>query len=244
MRTRAVATTIAALLLGTCCSTAGAARAGGGLPQGSEAVTLDPADFTTHIDNRYWPLAPGSQWIYREDVGQGRTQRIVVAVGRATKKVAAGVTARVVHDVATERGTLVEDTYDWYAQDGDGNVWYLGEDTREYKHGKVSSREGSWEVGVDGAQAGVIMPAHTRVGLTYRQEYYADHAEDRAQVLARAGRATVPFGGFPHALVTRDFTPLDPKAAERKYYAAGVGQVLAVSRGGDREELVSFRRGS
>ena len=244
MRARTLATTAAALLTGTCCATAGAGAGGDGgdLPQGSEPVTLDAADFTTRIDNRYWPLAPGSRWTYREDAGPGGSERIVVTVTNRTRKVA-GVTARVVHDVAKRAGKLVEDTYDWYAQDSAGNVWYLGEDTREYKNGKVSSRRGSWEAGVDGAQAGVIMPAHPRVGLTYRQEYYAGNAEDRARVMALGAQAAVPFGHFRHLLVTRDSSPLEPKAVERKYYAPGVGQVLAVSRGGHREELVSFRRG-
>jgi hypothetical protein len=246
MPSKTFITTVALALLGACCGPTGAGASGtpsGGLPQGSEPVTLDPAAFTTTIDNRYLPLAPGSRWIYREDVGGGRTQRITVTVTRRTKKVAAGVTACVVHDFATERGALVEDTNDWYAQDAHGNVWYLGEETAEYRHGKVSSREGSWEAGVDGAQPGVVMPAHPRLGLSYRQEYYAGHAEDRAQVLALGAQARVPFGHVAHLLVTKEFSPLEPKATERKYYSAGVGQVLSVSRTGDREELVSFRRG-
>jgi hypothetical protein len=244
MRTKALTTTLAVALLGACGAATGTGASGGrGLPQGSEPVALDPADFTTTIDNRFMPLAPGSRWIYREDVAGGHTQRITVTVTKRTKKVAAGITARVVHDFATERGALVEDTYDWYAQDRDGNVWYLGEATRELKNGKVTSRLGSWEAGVDGAQAGVVMPAHPRVGLTYRQEYYAGKAEDRARIVGLSGRAAVPFGRFAHLVVTRESSPLEPNAAERKCYAAGIGQVLAVSRGGDREHLLSFRRG-
>jgi hypothetical protein len=212
------------------------------LPQGSEPVKLDPGDFTTQIDNRYWPMRPGSRWVYREPGENGRTQRVTVTVMHRTTRVAAGIRARVVHDVVTQGGKLVEDTYDWYAQDRAGNIWYLGEDTTEHQDGGTS-REGSWEAGVDGAQAGVIMPARPRVGLRYRQEYYAGHAEDRAQVASLHGRAVVPFGRFSDVLVTRDVNPLRKGPAEHKYYAKGIGPVLGASGGGSREELVSFRRG-
>ena len=124
-------------------------------------------------------MRAGSRWIYRETDGRGKSQRVEVTVTSRTKQIA-GIRARVIHDVASERGRLVEDTYDWVAQDGEGNVWYLGEDTKEYENGKVSSTKGSWQAGVDGAQAGVIVPAKPRVGMTYRQEYYAGEAEDAA----------------------------------------------------------------
>ena len=224
-----------------------AALAGGptpaALPQGSESVKLDPQDFTTRIDNRYWPMTPGSRWIYREDGENGRTQRVTVTVTDRTRKVAAGVRARVVRDVVTQGGRVVERTSDWYAQDRAGNVWYLGEDTTEFAEGGGASREGSWEAGRDGAQAGVIMPAHPRPGLRYRQEYYAGHAEDRAEVASLHGRARVPYGRFEDVLVTRDSNPLRRGPAEHKYYAKGVGPVLGVSGGGSREELVSFHKG-
>jgi hypothetical protein len=211
------------------------------LPQGSEPVRLDPADFATRIDNRYWPMTPGSRWVYRERGENGRTQRVTVTVAHRTRKVA-GVRARIVHDVVTQGGRLVEDTHDWYAQDRAGNVWYLGEDTTEHQNGG-STREGSWEAGRDGAQAGVIMSAHPRPGLRYRQEYYAGHAEDRAEVASLHGRARVPYGRFEDVLVTRDSNPLSRGPAEHKYYAKGVGPVLGVSGGGSREELVSFHKG-
>ena len=224
-----------------------AALAGGpappALPQGSESVKLDPQDFTTRIDNRYWPMTPGSRWVYREDGENGHTQRVTVTVTAHTRKVAAGVRARVVHDVVTEGGRVVERTSDWYAQDREGNVWYLGEDTTEFAQGGGASREGSWEAGRDGAQAGVIMPAHPHPGLRYRQEYYAGHAEDRAEVASLHGRARVPFGRFENLLVTRDSNPLSRGPAEHKYYAKGVGPVLGVSGGGSREALVSFHKG-
>jgi hypothetical protein len=207
-------------------------------------VQLDPDRFTTKIDNPYLPMTPGSRWIYRESDGHGTVQRVVVTVTKRTK-VIAGITARVVHDRVTEHGVPVEDTFDWYAQDVVGNVWYLGEDTREFKQGKVVSTKGSWQTGVDGAQAGVVMPARPRVGMRYRQEHYARQAEDRAKVLSRTEQAEVPFGRFRHALLTKEWTPLEPDVLEYKLYARGVGQVLAVavSGGTDREELVRFRKG-
>jgi len=121
------------------------------LPQGAEPVQLDPADFTSEIDNAWWPMAPGSRWVY----GEG-DQRVEVIVTPRTKRIL-GIDARVVHDVVTEQGDVVEDTYDWYAQDDDGNVWYLGEDTKEYEDGDVST-EGSWQAGVDGARPGILLP--------------------------------------------------------------------------------------
>jgi hypothetical protein len=217
---------------------------GSGNSKSSKEKTPGPADFTTRIDNPYWPMAPGSRWVYRETDGAGGVQRVEVTVTDRTKRVASGVEARVVHDLVTERGKAVEDTYDWYAQDRDGNVWYLGEDTKEYEKGKVVSTKGSWEAGVDGAVPGVAVQAHPKVGMTYRQEYYAGQAEDHARVLSLDEQAGVPFGHFTGVLLTKDYTPLEPKVLEYKLYAKGVGPVLVLSAsgGGGREELVSFSR--
>jgi hypothetical protein len=186
-------------------------------------------------------MSPGSKWTYRE----GAKEHVEVTVTDKTKKVAAGIEARVVHDVVSEDGQPVEVTDDWYAQDGDGNIWYLGEDTKEYENGKVASTEGSWQAGVDGAQAGVIVPAHPAVGMSYRQEYYAGEAEDKGTVLSLDEQADVPFGHFSHVLLTKDYTPLEPKVVEHKLYAKGVGPVLtlAVSGGGGDEKLLRFEKG-
>jgi hypothetical protein len=206
-------------------------------------VHLDPARFSSSIDNPYWPMAPGSRWLYRERDTTGHARRIEVTVLRKTERIA-GIDARVVRDVVSENGEVAEDTYDWYAQDSEGNIWYLGEDTTEYEHGRVKTRKGSWQAGIDGAQAGVILPAHPRVGMGYRQEYYDGRAEDAAEVLALGQRARVPYGFFDRLLVTRDYTPLEPGVVEHKFYALGLGPVLAetVSGGSDYEELVSFER--
>jgi hypothetical protein len=209
------------------------------LPQGAEAVELDPADFTSEIDNPWLPLRVGARWVYRETDAEGAEQRVEVTVLDETRDVM-GVEARVVHDVVTEDGELVEDTYDWYAQDADGNVWYLGEETKEFENGKASSTAGSWEAGVDGAQPGVVMPAEPGVGMTYRQEYYEGEAEDAAEVLSLDEQVEVPFGAFDGVLMTKDYTPLEPDILEHKFYARGVGVVLALAISGssDREELL------
>jgi hypothetical protein len=184
-------------------------------------------------------MAPGTRWVYTEGVDQ----RVEVTVTGRTKKIL-GIDATVVHDVVTEHGDVKEDTYDWYAQDEWGNVWYLGEDTKEYEDGQVVTTEGSWQAGVDGAQAGVILPGEPEIGLAYRQEYYEGEAEDAGEILSLDRHVDVPFGSFDEVLKTKDWTPLEPDVLEHKYYAKGVGPVLtvAVKGGGGREELVAFDR--
>jgi len=211
------------------------------LPQGSDPVTLDPADFVAQIDNPYLPMARGARWVYRETDPQGSSQRVKVTVTTHTKQIL-GIDATVVHDVVTAHRELVENTFDWYAQDNCGNVWYLGENTKEYENGKVVSTAGSWEAGVDGAQPGVVMPADRQVGLSYRQEYYAGEAEDAAEILSLVEQAQVPFGHFRDVLLTKETTPLHRRILEYKFYAKGIGPVLAlgISGGSDREELVGF----
>ena len=209
------------------------------------AAFLAPGDFTTRIDNPYLPMRPGSRWVYRETDAAGAVQRVVVKVTRRTRRIANGVTARVVRDTVTERGRLVEDTFDWFAQDRAGNVWYLGEDTTDYEDGRPVSTAGSWEAGVDGARAGIAMLARPRPGRGYRQEHAAGEAEDRARVLSLDDQAEVPAGHFEDVLTTKDWNPLEPRALEYKLYARGVGLVLAVqvSGGSGREELLRYEPG-
>ena len=216
------------------------------LPQGSEPAQLDPAEFTTEIDNPYWPMAVGSRWIYTENDEGGNELRVVVTVTDRTETIANGVEARVVRDVVTENGEPIEKTDDWYSQDAEGNIWYLGERTAEYENGEITTRSGSFEAGVDGAEAGVIMPAEPADGMAYRQEYYEGEAEDRAEVLSTDEQVEVPAGHYEDALMTKDLVPLEPKVSEYKLYAQGVGPVLTVktSGGSASEELVSFQPGS
>ena len=228
------AATIGALLLAVGCGEDDT------LPQGGEPVDLDPAAFTTEIDNRYWPMAPGTRWTYREIDEEGKVVQVVVTVSSETKRIANGITARIVRDTVTEDGELIEDTFDWYAQDDQGNVWYLGEETAEFEDGEVTTTAGSFEAGVDGALPGIIMPADPVDGLRYRQEYYEGEAEDNGEVLSTEEQAEVPAGHYPHALLTKDTVGLEPDVLEYKLYAPGVGPVLTlgVSGGGGREELV------
>jgi hypothetical protein len=204
------------------------------------ATAPAPADFSTTITNPYMPMRPGSRWVYRTG-----SARDVVKVTDRTKLTAGGIVTRVVHDVTTEHGRPVEITDDYYAQDRKGNVWYLGEATTTYEHGKPQSTEGSFEDGVDGAKGGIIMPAHPKVGMRYHQEDYKGHAEDRAKVVSRHEHVRVPKGRYDNTLMTLETSPLEPDVLEAKFYARGVGPVLAVdvSGGTDREELLRFRRG-
>ena len=214
------------------------------LPQPGEHVSIDPADFSTEIDNSYLPLAPGSRWVYSE-LEDGATQRVVVTATNQTKTLADGVETRVVHDVVTDHGVAVEVTLDFYAQDSSGNVWYFGEQTTEYEHGKPASTAGSFESGVGGAEPGVVMPAEPDVGMAYREESKPGEAEDEAKVLSTDAQVEVPFGHFDAAVLTSNTNPLEPKVQELKLYAKGVGPVmeLLVSGGSGRTELISFKQG-
>ena len=208
---------------------------------GAYAPVVDPANFVARIDNEYLPLRPGNRWIYESVDG---SERIEVEVLTETR-VVMGITATVVRDTVYEDGEVIEDTWDWYAQDKDGNVWYLGEDTAEYKDGKVVSHHGAWEAGVDGALPGIAMWAEPAAGKAYRQEYYKDEAEDMARIESVAGRQEVRGAAYEGVVVIREWTPLDPDVVEDKYYAPGVGPFLEtkVEGGTDRVELVSFEPG-
>jgi hypothetical protein len=241
-----LAALIVALGLGACGGGGDSESNQAALPQGREAVHLNPGDFTTRIDNPYWPMKPGSRWVYRSVDPESLTaQRDVVQVTNRTKTVAAGIKTLVVSDVASENGTPVEVTSDYYAQDKAGNIWYFGENTAEYSNGKVKSREGSFEAGVDGAQAGVALPASPEPGMKYRQEDYAGQAEDRGEVISIDAQAEPPFGHFQHVLMTKDTSPLEPEVLEFKFYARGVGPAtsVSVSGGSEFEELVSYKVG-
>ena len=199
---------------------------------------IDPANFVATIDNPFFPLAPGTKWTY------GGDEKVVVTVTTDTKMIL-GVPATVVRDRVFVGGELEEDTFDWFAQDVAGNVWYFGEQTAEYTNGKVSSRAGSWTGGVDGAQPGIVMLAQPRAGDAYRQEYLAGEAEDLAKVTALSGKVTVPAGSYSDVIVTEEWTPLEPSIRERKIYARGVGLVDSrmIKGGTEVVQLVAVKDG-
>jgi hypothetical protein len=214
----------------------------GDLPQGDDPVDLDPAEFTVEIDNPYWPMEPGTQWTYREIDEEGQELDVVVTVSSETKEIANGVTARIVRDTVSKDGELIEDTFDWYAQDASGTIWYLGEDTAEFEDGEVATTAGSFEAGVDGALPGIIMPAEPAGGMRYRQEYYEGEAEDNGEILSVGEQVEVPTGHYDDVVLTKDSITIEPDVVEYKLYARGVGPalVLGISGGGGKEELVEF----
>jgi hypothetical protein len=205
---------------------------------------INPADFTTDINNSYFTLVPGTKWVYEADTSDGM-ERIEVYVTNQTKMVM-GVETVVVWDRVWLDGSLIEDTYDWYAQDKDGNVWYFGEDTRELEGGVVVNTKGAWEAGVDNAEPGVVMPGDPEVGQKYRQEFYAGEAEDMAEVLALNETVAVPSGNYSGCLKTHDWTPLEANVDEHKFYCPEVGgfALEIVLEDGERVELVSVEYGA
>jgi hypothetical protein len=208
------------------------------------ALVAAPGPFTAHVDNPWFPLRPGSTYVYR-GVKDGLPARDVVTVRSGTKTIV-GAPCAVVRDLLYLRGKLRERTTDWYSQDARGNVWYFGEDTAELDaHGRVTSRSGSWRAGVDGAKPGIFMFATPRPGRSARQEYLKGEAEDHFRVLSLDANVKAPFVSSSHALLTKEWTPLEPGTIDHKYYVRGIGTVLeqTVKGGDERQALVSFRKG-
>ena len=208
---------------------------------GNYQPDVDPANFVAVVDNSYFPMLVGSRWVY-EGEADGAAERVEIVVTDQHKTVM-GIAATVVRDSVFVDGELVEDTYDWFAQDRDGNVWYLGEDSQEIARGEVVSTEGSWEAGVDGALPGIVMPAKPAVGAAFRQEYYVGEAEDMFEIIDVGGSVEVPAASFEDVVTTRDWTPLESEVIEEKQYAPGVGKVREeqIAGGDDVSELVEFR---
>ena len=203
-----------------------------------------PSAFVRSVDNPFFPLRPGTTLRY-EGTADGDRATDTVTVTRQTKMIL-GIKAVVVLDVATAGGKPSEKTNDWYAQDKRGNVWYLGEDSFDRKNGRWVRNDGSWQAGVNGAKAGIIMKGRPRAGDTYRQEFYKGHAEDLGRVLRTGVSVSTPYRSFRGTLETRDWSPLEPGVVEHKYYARGIGEVKSfLARGGvERMALVSVQRGN
>jgi hypothetical protein len=218
-----------------------ASKTGDNLPVFGPGVeyhpTVDPSNFTPNVDNPYLPLRPGTTLLYR-GTKNGKSALDIVAI-TSTTKVINGVTTRVVEDRLLLNGNLEERTRDYYAQDNAGNVWYFGEDTAELdQHQSVTSTEGSFHAGVDGAQPGVFMTADPEVGRKFRQEWSEGHAEDQFRVMSLSSPVTVPYGSYRNALLTHETTALEHGVLDKKYYVRGIGEVEEAAVKGPPERLL------
>lgn len=204
-------------------------------------VHLNPADFVARVDNAYLPRIPGTRYVYEGQTVDGleRSEREVLSETRQVM----GIAATVVHDLVYLDGELSADTYEWFAQDKEGNVWFLGEDVKNYKNGQFKDTTGSWEAGVDGALPGIFMRAHPadHIGEVYRQQYYAGQEEDMAQVLSVSEHVTIPYGSFNNVVQTLDYTSLEPGGQEHKFYAEGIGVIKTIHlQSGEELFLIEF----
>jgi hypothetical protein len=192
--------------------------------------------FSAHVTNPWFPLAPGSRYVYT-GIKDGQPSREVLTVTHNTRTIA-GKPCAVVEDRLFIHGRLGERTTDWYTQDAEGNVWYYGEDTATLdRNGKVTSTSGTWRAGVAGAQPGIYMPAHPHIAQAGRQEYYKGQAEDHYKILSLLGK---------NAVLTQEWTPLEPGVIDHKLYVRGIGVVLEQTEhgGNERNELIAFSRPS
>ncbi len=180
------------------------------------------------ITNPYFPVTAGKKYIYEGQTHDGlekiEEQRLT------TTKTILGITCIIVNFKAFLNGTLIEEAWDWYAQDNEGNVWYFGEDVNNFNtDGSLKDHAGSWEAGVDGAQPGTIMPANPKTGFAYREEYYFNHAEDRAEITGTGLTVTIPLGTYTNCIKTKNWTELEPDLNETKFYAPGIGLIKEVN---------------
>jgi hypothetical protein len=245
---RYIALPIALGLVAVAAACGGSSQSTSGLPSGSTPVTAtapDASNFDGHVvDNQWFPLVPGMTWAYR-GVKDGQPSREIMVATSQTKTIQ-GVPCTVVSDKLYLSGALEERTLDYYAQDKDGNVWYFGEDTAELKpDGSVKSTEGTWLSGRDGAEAGIFMPADPQVGQSFRQEYYKGQAEDHFRILSLPEQVKTPGATSDQAMLTMEWTPLEPNVVDHKYYVQGIGTVLEQTAKGplERNTLVSVHKG-
>lgn len=190
--------------------------------------------------NPWFPLVPGNQWVY-----EAEDETVTVTVTEDTREIM-GIQSIVVQDIVRdEDGELIEDTDDWYAQDVDGNVWYMGEIAKNYEDGRLTDLDGSWEAGVDGARAGILFWGNPVIGETYRQEFLLGEAEDIGETLSvSANEQSSEDAGVvcqDNCLQVFEYTPIEPDVAEHKFYYPGIGKILGIDlEEGEREELVEY----
>jgi hypothetical protein len=196
----------------------------------------DPSNFVSTIDNPWLPFIPGTVWHYTGTKDGERAKDVTTVTSRT--EVVAGVPCVVVDDKLFLNGKLEETTLDYYVQDRAGNVWYFGEDTQELDaNGNITSTEGSWRTGVDGAVPGIFMEGDPVIGHAFQQEYLAGQAEDHFEVLSLTASVTVPAGTYNIALLTKEWTPLEPDVLDHKWYVRGIGEVRELAVKGPKEEL-------
>lgn len=255
---RLIAGVIALAVVGTACKPSAAASSGSSAPAsaGTTVVAspmqdsayhpdINPANFVSTIDNPYFPLTPGTSYTF-EGQRDGAGQRDVFTVTGETKSIM-GITSTVINDTATvlATGRVIEKTNDWFAQDNQGNVWYMGEDTQLLNpDGTVKNTAGSWTGGVGGALPGIVMPGNVQIPSTFRQEYLSGHAEDMAWFVSKDQSAKVPYKTYNGSVVeTIEWSPLEPAVIEKKFYAPGIGLVYSVSAAGEVEtaKLISVK---
>jgi hypothetical protein len=185
---------------------------------------INPENFVDSVTNIYFPLKIGSVYTYKSQTEYGLETTVVTVLSDI--KIILGVNCTVVRDIVSIDGQVIEDTYDWYAQDKDGNVWYMGEDVSNYENGVLEDKEGSFEAGIDNAKPGIIMLAYPVLEMPYRQEYYFNNAEDWGKVVANNVTVTTTYGTFNNCIKTADWNALEPDAPmEYKYYAPNIGVV-------------------
>ena len=230
---------VAALATTAVAAVAAASMPGAGAaPRNRDAApyepVLDPANFVSVIDNLYYPLPVGRVLVYK-GARDGRRQTDTVTVTDQTK-VLEGITATTITDVATTPGgKLLEKTTDWYAQDKQGNVWYLGEDTKAYLPNGQVDTSGSWMADVNDGEPGIIMEANPQIPDAYRQEYLPGQAEDTAWITGRGGSLKVPSGTVHNVLTSLEHTALEPEVVDMKVYAPGLGIVMEQALAGGQE---------
>jgi hypothetical protein len=201
---------------------------------------INPSDFVGSVTNPFMPLVVGTKYTYQVQTDEGN-EVVEITVTPDSIRIL-GIKCTVVTDILkNDIGDIIENTIDWYAQDKNGNVWYFGEDTKEYENGKVVSTSGSWKAGVNGAQAGIVMYGKPVLGIPYRQEYLFNEAEDMGKVISTSETVTVPFGTFTNCIMTEEWTPLEPDVVEHKYYASGIGNIktIMIKGGNEAEELLT-----
>jgi hypothetical protein len=210
-------------------------HAGAGVPWSPPAI--DPANFVARVDNPYLPLRPGTTLRYRGVMKDGSSPQVDTFAVTHRRKLVMGISCTVVRDTVTSSGRPVERTYDWFAQDRQGNVWYMGEETQELKHGRFGKMIDSGPAGRNGAQPGLMMEAHPQAGDAYWQFHWPGHAMDTAIVLGTGGRIQLPYRSFDHTLLTQEQSPLEPGVRDRKWSVRGIGYVRERAASGSHEQI-------